>query len=1695
MAELGASPELYFMRRLATIRRAQALSASMAFDLARSPLDDDELEQIVDSFEGRASASGFGFSEILREVLSREPRKIPVGDLRRLQQNLISQGYAPPDAEATGVWDPSWYAYFRRWDRDNYEQVIAGKHWGAAPIEAGFRLITNTLPSRVWQGLIGAAKGLAQQAPETLERGGLVGGAAAGAAIGGTLASVIPGLGTLAGAGVGATIGGVAGFLADLFGQEEGEEDQSTTARLLDALSPYEEYRDQGWRAFWEDLGAIGTATSLIAGAGLAVRGVAAGIGGIRALAAGQVPGAAPGVTAGVTPITAPGITAGATPGAVMPTLRAALARPPGAQLGIAGQVIRAATRRYLPGSAGWLEQQMLRFGPFANLQRPALMVVNKAYTGLSAAQLGARLAAGFDLGTGVAGRTTIEKAIVETDPLQSGITLPFFGDLVDWAAFVLVPEQFLPLRARQLGQAATRLMGDTMLAPFGHALQHGTNMSLRQAIDLAKEVVTPELNTYMRLDYGIHTEALRLVRETGIKGGYNAARAQVIRDLKADVNRAVQVGPATPPKLIPVKHDPITDLIDRYYGSPALSLSQMGEMLPRGDYLYHSTADANLLSIAREGLKPGKVRPGETTGVYFAEDGLDVLSLRPGRPRENDVFLRVRRDQVSVKATDMYPPESGFTEWVSLGPVSAEKIEYLGEDGAWHPIKELLYGARKPGPPQSPMVSELLARSLANPRRFEAWLIELAGKNRGVDIVTNWAEASKLARAVTRDVRGGRILVTERPAAFVAGPEGLEIGAIRGRGFDELALKRQATELERQVKRLERAAARAVDPQAVRRLTQEARRLREQLNVVRRQAKAAPQYRQAGQLNVVPARQDFLTRKDLYARRDEYLRLVQEVESTWAGQFDAAHTIARQKLARFVQELAADGYIPDSVARKIVEAGAKPGRQVADLLEEAAQHAARDVELPPELMEQFAALGYKPVVTGEDVIQLHEIGNIAEVFGVGDYTRRAALWETLGLSPRWTKDEDIFALRVAHERAELEQVFAEHNIPLSGGQAITRLRERLTELNHRGVVIGPVVKPLRGRPHPYLVDVRQLTPDDILSVFEDIQGFNDDVAREVYAALKRGAAFGGEAKLGAPIAVARSLGHALRISGLPGFADFIRTARVPVTSRMMAALSGAAVGAAAGAVAGDEPGDILKGALGGAALGVGFRSIAKRTYGYLPDYLARINTALRYTFSFTFDAGRYTEQNLIAAAQLGLPPILAPKRYIASRAWRSPYSAELVRGEEAWRHASQFWDEINGTAFFVHIDDTDRRLFQAGMLGFSPRNFEAAQAFMLYQRGWSKEKIREAISKLGRYGLGRTAFEKSANFIFFPFSFSKKLLTSLGDFMLQAPARNLLLYEGLRRYHESSLDERLKDLVNDHLPLLEKLWQVNNLAFGLSPGRFFLEGLDDHRTAVGKVAQVLASVFIPSGAATPLAQAAGGAGDLLVHAFIPVVITGESIDRAGGVDGLDDILRRYIPMIREIDDYFVRGEGGKVVGGVVGEQIAAATSPGFRAPYAQLTGYLDEVRSFKADLQPLALALGYSSVDGFLASDIGAPMQARYEQLKEELRARYPSGWRLVTNIEDTALIDQAALNDLAREVAEGRASPAEEAILDIAQNIEVLRFMNGELGVPSEVGDALIGLQVRSLARRWQRDRRFAELYDRFFAREYGPIRAIAA
>ena len=87
------------------------------------------------------------------------------------------------------------------------------------------------------------------------------------------------------------------------------------------------------------------------------------------------------------------------------------------------------------------------------------------------------------------------------------------------------------------------------------------------------------------------------------------------------------------------------------------------------------------------------------------------------------------------------------------------------------------------------------------------------------------------------------------------------------------------------------------------------------------------------------------------------------------------------------------------------------------------------------------------------------------------------------------------------------------------------------------------------------------------------------EIAGKIYKAIHRGANWGGEINLRAPREMASQLGKALSIGGLPGFANFTRTAHVLPTK--------------------------------------------KGTYGYLPERAWNAALAFRYALSPMFDLSR----------------------------------------------------------------------------------------------------------------------------------------------------------------------------------------------------------------------------------------------------------------------------------------------------------------------------------------------------------------------------------------------------------------------------------------------------------------------------------------
>lgn len=207
------SDVVYFQHRLKIANTASDLSASVKFDIARSPLPTQPVQDAVNLFGAPAQGNGWGLASFLDHVVSTQPDTMKVDDLAKLQENLVRGGYLPSTFQSTGEWSPEASAAFKQFEYDQHSEFYSGNHPLATSDANAVSFLGWTLPSAVFQGLVGAAKGFVEQAPETVGRVGLLGGVVAGAAMGAPFGGV-------PGAVVGGVIGGVSGFFGDLLSHD-----------------------------------------------------------------------------------------------------------------------------------------------------------------------------------------------------------------------------------------------------------------------------------------------------------------------------------------------------------------------------------------------------------------------------------------------------------------------------------------------------------------------------------------------------------------------------------------------------------------------------------------------------------------------------------------------------------------------------------------------------------------------------------------------------------------------------------------------------------------------------------------------------------------------------------------------------------------------------------------------------------------------------------------------------------------------------------------------------------------------------------------------------------------------------------------------------------------------------------------------------------------------------------------------------------------------------------------------------------------------------------------------------------------------------------------------------------------------------------------------------------------------------------
>lgn len=805
------------------------------------------------------------------------------------------------------------------------------------------------------------------------------------------------------------------------------------------------------------------------------------------------------------------------------------------------------------------------------------------------------------------------------------------------------------------------------------------------------------------------------------------------------------------------------------------------------------------------------------------------------------------------------------------------------------------------------------------------------------------------------------------------------------------------------------------------------------------------------------------------------------------------AATDAHQRFDELLSTLQKRGVIDEAQRARLAPMGPdlKVDRDFIKTLQENAKLRPREIE---ELSKELAQNGmdrYIAVATGENLVNYSNFSKMAEVEGITEYSRKQGFFDALASMGMPTDRLDLGRARyqsiVSHMDGKAPQLVEGMDGKDITDRLYSAVRRRYDpefskqfgetfEVKKGGRVVKRNVETGERRSEIFKIDPRDLTPEIIVKALDlenTVKAGVDvyDAAHQIKRALHVGSAFG--ADVAHPLVTARNLATSIRVNGLPGFNDFMRTTTIIPTKFALKS-----------------------------------ERFKKGSYGYLPQNLRRGHMAVQFSLNPMFDASRYVEAMAFGKMRGTNIPIKAatnPRRFIHDFAQKdgfvSPLTGRPVQdGVEATREMVQVGDRIlHGRASAENFDELQYRLLgPAGMFGFNPREVEYAQAYWEASKLAAKkgrldpedyEKIRETVLQINQYGGKQTSFGNSAHFIFFPFLFSKKQLTAMVDFTVGAPTRNLLVHEGFRRWYEINEDESLSSkfaaFIEDKLPIAKELERLNNLAYGISPGRFFLEGIMD-KEEEGKVGQALASFFLPGGVHQPIADTVGSSFEMAKHFFVPQVWMDDG--SAQSKQTMLGLAERLIPIYRDIDRWFFDVEQSGSKHGLLGAQATALT--GGTSPYTQMSEYLDMKKVMGASLESAAIAAGYSSWESLRAAS--PELAKQVNDLDLALGEEFPEGKNLSLTFSNTEEIKEQTIYAINQK---DERTDAEEAISAIGMIEQQMKTVAAESGRTQEEMLRMAAPLIRQFALGFTKDRQFMNLWDSLFRGYYGPLREMVA
>lgn len=535
-------------------------------------------------------------------------------------------------------------------------------------------------------------------------------------------------------------------------------------------------------------------------------------------------------------------------------------------------------------------------------------------------------------------------------------------------------------------------------------------------------------------------------------------------------------------------------------------------------------------------------------------------------------------------------------------------------------------------------------------------------------------------------------------------------------------------------------------------------------------------------------------------------------------------------------------------------------------------------------------------------------------------------------------------------------------------------------------------------------------------------------------------------------------------------------------------------VGAIAGGIYGAQTSDDnLTGALKGAAIGAAVGTVAQGglsplfakaekafsaskwfQYGYLADDIAGVRDTMRFTLSPFFDISRYTEGMMLgqtaaplrnaAGERVVMPLNMSPSGL--KKGWMKSLGLSKPEADVKFQETlSRFSSAARGETDFTAADNMSNWFQQVGIVGFNPTHWMAAAFSHLQDQGFEARQAYEHVRDMYTYGThGRSAAEQSVNFIFFPFSFQKKAYTHIAKYVSDDLSRAVVLHDSLKGYELLNQKYNLSQMWKDHIPVLEKLQQLNLFAYGLSPGKF--GGIN--RPFIEPIMNMAANLH--------------GQSDFVPGIFNLFNPQGVNVKSAAEAAQITKLTRSLLPVYNDINHLL----------GDSKEQFHALTSASKQTYMADAGDGWGAWSAFKTQFQADLTKHGYTMAD--LDKPWLAQTKLAYQGKRAEIEAQYP-GWKAsrIKSAEKNASLD-LELQDRFDRVANGNATPVDVMTFEFSQALKSVKAdlklhgITDLVDAPPAVRQKLIDVAV-SLAKgshEWRR------VYGKYFQRELGPIEA---